>query len=79
MWSSRIALVHALRVAVRPHYLRAVTVSRGTVSADGVQDSSLPTHASKAARSRHRVTNSTSSYSADFRTSIETNLGKSWT
>src|SRR4028119_27887 len=72
-------LVHTLTVAARPLYLTAVTVSRGTASADGVQNSSPCTQTSKSARSRHLVTTRTLSTSADFQTSIETKPANPWT
>ena len=69
-------LVHTLRVAARPHYLTAVTVSRGTASAESVQHSSLPTHASKDSLFCQRVKTRTSSSVSDLKISMETNLGE---
>src|SRR4028118_1931318 len=46
-------LVHTLRVAARPFYITAVTVSRGTASADGVRNSSLPPQAQPPRRIYH--------------------------
>jgi hypothetical protein len=46
---------------------------------DGGLNSSLCTHASKASRSRHRVTTSTSSPASALNTSMEMNPGKLWT
>ena len=68
-----------MRIASPPRYFTAVTVRRGATSADGVQNSSLPTQVSKASRLCQRVITSTSSapsVPSELRTSIETKTGK---
>src|SRR5215207_6366169 len=67
------------KIALPTFYFTAVTVRRCTTSVDGVQNSSLPTQASKASRSRQRVMTRTSSSPSgacsERSTSIETKPG----
>src|SRR5215207_1600938 len=74
-----VLLGNPYKIAVPSFYFTAVTVSRGTISVDGVQNSSLPTQASKASRSRQRVmirtSSSPSGASSERSTSIETKPG----